>query len=119
MTLHWISEGDALPKIGQSVLLCSPRQHAEFWDMRVCCILVRHEGVAPRPVPAGSDWPTDYYWGDRYYPNQHKLITGNSWWAAFDSINLPPRALHRFMGPRHDHVILQDGDVWIGQDSKR
>jgi hypothetical protein len=33
-------------------------------------------------------------------------------------IALPPRAVHRFMGPRHDHVILQDGDVWIGQQSK-
>lgn len=118
--MHWISEGDALPKIGQPVLLCSPRQHAEFWDMRVACILVRHEGVVPLPVPSGSEWPIQYYWGsprgdDRGYP----LITGNSWWASFDGINLPPRAIHRHMGPRNDHVILQDGDVWIGPSKSR
>lgn len=118
--MNWINEGDALPKIGQPVLVCSPRQFDKFWDMRVSCILVRHEGVVPMPVPAGSDWPTDFYWSDpRSGENNHRLITGNAWWASFDAINLPPRAIHKFMGPRNDHVILQDGDVWIGKNKSR
>lgn len=31
----------------------------------------------------------------------------------------PPRAIHHFMGPRNDHVILQDGEVWIGKNKSR
>lgn len=52
-------------------------------------------------------------------PAQRRLITGNAWWASFDAINLPPRAIHHFMGPRNDHVILQDGEVWIGKNKSR
>lgn len=115
--LNWISEGDDLPPIAQPVLLCVPRQHEEFWDLRVACILVRHEGVVPIPVKAGSTWPTNYYWGSpaRSTSNETRLVTGNAWWAFYDAINLPPRALHSRMGPRSDRVILQDGDVWVDQ----
>lgn len=115
--MRWISEGEDLPKIGQRILLCSPRQHAEFWDMSVMCLMVDYDGVVPLPVKAGGEWPTRYFWGDPYYGRQHcKLITGNAWWSTFEGIELPPRALHRYMGPRNDHVIVQDGDVWVGRN---
>lgn len=118
--MQWINEGSELPQIGQPVLLCIPRQFAEFWDMRVMCLLVRHEGVAPIPVAAGDEWPTTYYWGYPSFPHgDHVLITGNSWWASMAGINLPPRAVHKHVGPRHDHAIMQVGDVWVPQGARR
>jgi hypothetical protein len=84
--LTWISEEDHLPVVGQSVLLASPRRDGEWWDMKVACILIHHEGVIPLPIKRGSKWATQYYWGsprgaDR---SSDKLITGNNWWAYLD-----------------------------------
>jgi len=94
MTIEWISEGTKLPRIGQTVLLLTPRQAGEFWDLHIACLLARHEGVTPRPVSAGGPWPTDYYWGNPKVAQDTRLITGNGWWASVAGIPLPPQALH-------------------------
>ena len=114
MPIKWISEADELPHVGETVLLCAPRQHTEFWDIRTACILIRHEGVTPVPVKAGSRWPRDYYWGARR-GDETTMVTGNSYWARLDAIELPPGAEHRT--ERGQHFIAQPNDIWVGQES--
>ncbi|MCW5711326.1 hypothetical protein [Shinella sp.] len=111
--LQWISEGEALPRIGQSVLLATPRQTGEFWDLRVARLLVRHEGVFPVPVVAGGDWPTDYYW-DRSTSGARdtSLVTGNGWWASLKNIPLPPGAAHSG-DERGYNYVRQVGEVFV------
>lgn len=118
--LTWISEGERLPMIAQTVLLAKPRQFGEFWDICTARILVRHEGVIPVPVRAGTDWPTDYWWSPahgRAVIDSPTLVTGNSWWAAMDDLPLPPGAEHR-RGPLGGHYFAQPVDVWIGKTKK-
>lgn len=114
--LTWISESERLPGIAQRVLLATPRQHEEFWDIRTAQILVQHEGVFPRSVPAGSEWPTDYWWAPSYGRSMLDapvLVTGNNWWAAMDSIPLPPGAEHKTI--RGYHCVIQPTPVWVGK----
>src|SRR5262245_54211539 len=94
--IRWISEGQRLPPIGLSVFVAHPRQSGEFWDIKVQCLLCRHEDVIPKPIKAGSRWPTDYYWrGIRAGRDDVHLVTGNSYWALMNEIPLPPGAMHR------------------------
>lgn len=111
--LDWISEGEALPIIGQTVIVAHPRQVGEFWDVKIQCILARHEGVLVRPVKAGERWPTDYYWGDIRNQAGTNIITGNSWWAYLDGINLPLGAEHQII--RDYRCIVQPEPIWIPQ----
>lgn len=112
LALHWISEENALPRIGQMVLLATPRQARELWDIETATLQARHEDVVARPVKRGSLWPTDYYWG---YQGRggNSLITGNGWWARLDAIPLPPRAEHA----SHNGYtfVRQIGDVFVQQ----
>jgi len=92
--LTWVSEATALPRVGQAVLLATPRQSGEFWDVSAARLLAAYEGVVPRPVAAGSRWPTDYYWGRSNIGRDTCLITGNGWWASMTALPLPPGAAH-------------------------
>lgn len=109
--MKWISEADDLPKIAQKVLLAVPRQFGEFWDLSVAQLLVRHEGVFPRPVAKGSRWPVDYYWSRD--AKDTILVTGNSWWALVNEIPLPPGAEHKT--ERGYHYIAQPEIVFVSQ----
>jgi hypothetical protein len=111
--MKWISEAERLPAIAQKVLLAVPRQHGEFWDLKIAQLLVRHEDVFPRPVAKGSRWPTDYYWDSSRDGRDVCLITGNSWWALMDNIPLPPGAEH--MAERGFHYIAQPTPVFVSQ----
>jgi len=91
---EWISEGKALPPIAQKVFLAVPRQHDKFWDIYVAQLLVRYEGVSPKPIVAGERWPTEYWWSTTRDSQGTVLLTGNSWWASFRDIPLPPGAQH-------------------------
>lgn len=93
--LKWISETEELPPVAQPVLLLSPRQFDELWDMHVARLLIQHEDVIPRPVPKGTQWPTTYYWGTGQGGKDTHLITGNSWWASYRDLPLPLGAEHR------------------------
>jgi len=110
--LEWISEGEALPIVGQTVLLASPRQFDKFWDIRSAMILVRHEAVVPRPIVAGDDWPTDYYWALEKGNRDTRLVTGNNWWASLAEIPLPPGARHTSDRLGYNY-IEQIGSVFI------
>lgn len=112
--LKWISETESLPPIAQPVFLMHPRQHDPLWDICVAMILVQYEGVCPSPVPKGSAWPSTYYWsvGGRQNASFY-LVTGNSWWASCNNINLPPGAEHD--KDREFDFIRQPEMVWIGQ----
>ena len=112
--MEWFSEAEKLPMIAEDVLLASPRQFDDFWDLRVMCILVRYEGVVPAPVPKGTKWPVDYYWGSGSNVRDTRLISGNAWWARLDKITLPPGAVHDW-GRRGDHFLRQKDFVWVGQ----
>lgn len=109
--LKWVSEEDRLPKIGQKVLLLSPRQGGGWWDPSIAMILVRYEGVVPLPINKGAKWPVNYYWSDGR-TNSHTLITGNAYWAALDEINLPPGAEH--YSDVYGHEFQQVGFEWVG-----
>lgn len=109
----WISESDRLPEIAQQVLLITPRQAGEFWNVSVACLLVRHEGVSPRPVAAGSSWPTDYWWSSARDRRDTQLITGNGWWSSLASIPLPDGAVHQHI--RGYDVIAQIGEQFVSQ----
>lgn len=111
--MNWISEAEQLPPIAQHVLLIHPRQAGEFWDMYVAQLLVQYEGVAPRPVPKGSKWPSAYYWQTGRNRDNMLLVTGNSYWALFDGLPLPPGAKH--VTDREFHYIAQSDPVWVGQ----
>jgi hypothetical protein len=114
--MKWISESEALPPIAQTVLLAHPRQAGEFWDITTARLLVRYEGVVPRPVPKGSRWPAEYWWeanrggSAQSYPF---LVSGNSWWALLDDIPLPPGAEHRTESGQH--YIVQPELVFVPQ----
>lgn len=109
--LTWISETERLPPVAQKVLLAVPRQCGEFWDLNVAQILIRHEGVMPKPIAKGDRWPVDYYWSrDK---RDTILITGNAWWALTDKIPLPPGAEH--MTERGFHYVAQPSPVFISQ----
>lgn len=114
MVLKWISEAEALPLVAERVFLALPRQQGDFWDVFTARLLLAHEGAVPLPVKPGSRWPTQYWWGRSDQDHDNVLVTGNSWWARLDEIPLPPGAEHYF-GGRGEHVILQVGDVWVGQ----
>ncbi|GEP11746.1 hypothetical protein [Methylobacterium gnaphalii] len=112
-TLKWISEGDALPKVGQVVLVATPRSVGEFWNVATARLLIRFEEVAAVPVKAGSAWPSDYWWGYGRQGQEVGLITGNGFWAALEAIPLPPGAEHQHMNGYH--AVAQIGDVFIPQ----
>lgn len=118
MTLKWISEGDELPKVGQTVLLAHPRQGGEFWNLRTVELLTAHEGVFTRPVKAGSRWPTTYWWSSSRDGRSTFLVTGNNWWAMLDQIALPPGAEHMTdkCGYRY---VAQPEPVWVPGESPR
>lgn len=113
--MKWISEGEALPAIAQNVLVATPRQSGEFWDIVVACILVRHEGVVPQPVSPGARWPVDFYWGFARRPNDNFIVTGNGWWASMTEIDLPPGAEHQQI--RGFDCIAQLGHVFVQQSA--
>jgi len=113
--MEWKSEAAELPVIAQSVLLAVPRQFGEFWDLKVAQILVRHEGVIPKPIPLGSRWPVDFWWSTGRGPHDTNMVTGNSWWAPLDEIPLPPGAEHKII--RGYHIIAQPTSVWVGAPS--
>jgi hypothetical protein len=109
--MKWISEAEQLPPIAQKVLLAVPRQTGEFWDLKVAQLLVRHEDVAPRPVPKGSRWPVEWSWNSGR--DDVTLVTGNSWWSLMDDISLPPGAEHKT--ERGFHYIAQPVPVFVTQ----
>jgi hypothetical protein len=114
--MKWISEAESLPRIAQLILLAVPRQQGEFWDITTAQLLVRYEGVAPRPVAKGSRWPAEYWWeSSRGGSSQSHpfLLTGNAWWSLLDDIPLPPGAEH--MNERGYHYIAQPELVFIPQ----
>jgi hypothetical protein len=115
--LKWISEADALPPIAQPVFLMTPRQSGDFWDMSVACILVDYEGVRPRPIKPGDQWPTTYRWGRTYGGDLISLVTGNAWWALMNEIPLPPGAEHasRVAFGDRQHWFAQPKPVFVGQ----
>lgn len=114
--LNWISEAERLPKVAQSVLLLTPRQAGEWWDISVARILIQHEGVTPMPVNAGAKWPTSYWWS-RFHRDTC-LVTGNAFWASLEHINLPLGAEHHFLNGFSN--IKQVGNCFIPQaDTKR
>ena len=110
--LTWISEAVAMPKIGQNVLLATPRQRGEFWDIRTAYLSAQHEGVIALPVSPGSRWPVDYSW--RFHGSANDgivMVTGNGWWALLDRIPLPPGAEH---GSHNGFsFVRQVGDVFV------
>jgi hypothetical protein len=109
--ISWISESEDLPAIGQRVLLATPRQSGEFWDIETAQLLARHEDVRPVPIRPGDRWPTDYYWGR--HGRDTSLITGNGWWARLDKIPLPPGAAHQII--RGYHCVVQLGEIFVPQ----
>lgn len=112
--MQWISEQDRLPPIAQNVLCAFPRQFGEFWDLKTCSILVRHEGVYPAPVLAGDRWPTDYYWSQGNPAKDSRLVTGNAWWMLLCDIPLPPGAQHSV---EHGcHTVRQVDFDWVCQN---
>lgn len=111
--MKWISEAEQLPEIAQKVLLAHPRQTGEFWDLHVAQLLVRHEGVVPRPIAKGDRWATEYFWDWSNDGRGTVLVTGNSWWARMDEIPLPPGAEHQTI--RGFHCIVQPTPVFVGQ----
>jgi len=115
-SVKWVSESERLPKIAQKVLLAHPRQFDNFWDIKVAQLLVSYEGVVPRPVPRGSKWATEYWWDSSRDGREINLITGNSWWALFDQIPLPPGAEHAH--ERGYHFISQPTLIWVGKSGE-
>lgn len=115
--IEWISEGTALPVVGQNVLVAKPRKFQEWWDLSVGCILIRHEGVPVMPVKAGTKWPTNYYWSLSTDKRSTSLITGNAYWAALDELPLPPGAEHYF--EREYHAIKLVGECFIPQSGNK
>ena len=114
--LEWISEGEALPKIGQKILLVHPCQSNEFWKIESAWLMARHEDVVPRPIKAGERWPTDYAWqrGEGGFGSPLcLLVTGNGWWASLEGIPLPPGAAHRMINGYH--CVEQTHEVFIPQ----
>lgn len=111
--IKWIRETDKLPPIAQPVFYAAPRQGGEFWDVSVSRILVRHEGVFPRPVKAGTKWPTEFWWCSDHFGRSTHLVTGNGYWAAMDDIPLPPGAEHK--NERGQHWVAQIGECFIEQ----
>lgn len=114
--MKWISEADQLPPIAQPVFYTAPRQSGEFWDTTVARLLVHYEGVCPRPVKAGDQWPTTYHWSHDHFSANTSLVTGNGWWAWMDDIPLPPGAEHR--KERGQHYIAQIGECFVPMKSK-
>lgn len=112
--MKWVSEAEALPPIGQSVLLMVPRQAGEFWDLHAAGLAADYDGVAPHPVAPGSRWPVKFWWNISKRGREPVLVTGNAWWAEASDIPLPPGAEHR-RGPRGDHYIAQPERVWVDQ----
>lgn len=114
--LTWVSESAALPLVAQSVLLMTPRRAGEFWNINIACILIRYEGVLPRPVEAGAAWPVDYWWGTGP-AREIVMVTGNGWWAPLSSLPLPPGAEHR--SERGYDYIAQIGEVFVQRAAGR
>lgn len=113
--MKWISEAEALPKIGQTVLFMAPRQFDTCWDISTARLLVRHEDVHPVPVKPGTRWPVEYSWCRGSGPRSDVcLVTGNGWWAALDDIPLPPGAEHVLDHPG-GHYIAQPTPCFIAQ----
>lgn len=115
--IEWKSEAEALPDIAETVLLATPRQFGDVWDIRTAKLLISHEGVLPLPVMAGKKWPTNYWWGVGHGNGEPVLVTGNSWWAKLDKIPLPPGAAHA-TGQMGDTYIAQPVSVWIPPSPK-
>jgi hypothetical protein len=113
--LLWVSESKDLPRIGQTVLLATPRQDGEFWDIATATLLARHENVIPLPVQPGQGfWPTDYYWSRGSHNRDTCLVTGNGWWASLANIALPPMAEH---GSHNGYdFVRQVGRAFISKD---
>jgi len=110
-SLTWISESVALPLIGQDILLATPRQTGEFWDIRTAWLSAQHEGVTACPVPVGARWPTNYSWRIGRGLSDICLVTGNSWWALLSQIPLPPGARH---GSHNGfHLVEQIGNQFV------
>lgn len=112
--MRWLSEAEEMPKIGQIVLLAVPRQFGALWDLKTAQLLARHEGVVSRPVAPGSRWPTEFWW-DAPRGGDVTLVTGNSWWALLDDIELPPGAQHAF--ENGFHYVAQPKPVFVEQKS--
>lgn len=113
--MHWQSERDALPRIGERVLLLVPRQGGEWWDMSVAWLAVDYDGVVPHPVAPGSRWPRDFWWHATPDHRHPVLVTGNAYWCSLGELPLPPGATHVW-GPRGEHAIAQPTLIWVGQE---
>lgn len=109
--LEWINEGERLPPVGQKVFLAVPSQGADYWTLHVAQLLIRHEDVKPRPISAGGEWPTEYFWGVSRQPGDAVLVTGNGWWASFRDIPLPPLAEHAI--DREFNYVRQTKYAWV------
>lgn len=104
---EWYSEQTKLPRIGERVFICRPREDVDLWDIHVGFLAADHEGVVARPVPTGTKWPTQYYWvfgPVRMGTNYTCLITGNGWWAPLSAISLPPGARHQI---EHGYSVIR------------
>lgn len=110
--MKWISEAHQLPKVGQPVLLAHPKQDYDLWEMNIVALHIRHEGVTPKPVAKGSEWPTEYHWSPLRDHLTITFVTGNSWWAQLDDIELPPGAVH--VAERGFHLVRKTPDFrWV------
>ncbi|WP_417821297.1 hypothetical protein [Terasakiella sp.] len=91
--MKWHKEDKSLPQVGQDVLLLYKRGDGYVRPLMVT-LLIRHEGVTPKPVKKGEKMPTDYYWAKHGDINNPVLINGEKYWSDMSEMELPEGVSH-------------------------
>lgn len=91
---EWIDVEKELPEVGTDVLVASHDNLRGGWRVATACLLIRHEGVLPRPELVKSR-PVEFYF-DAPRGNDMRLLRPGMFWAiqpepAFDTHSKEPK----------------------------
>ena len=85
----WTKLGERLPQIARPILLAR-WDAGGFWRVRDAVLLIRHEGVSPRPSDMDSGLPTDWWFEAVYGGGDTRLGTPDLMWAPMPTPDAKP-----------------------------